>query len=104
MYNANRLDTYFRGELDKFIKVAENHARKENTQLIHFLCRAYGNLKVFSDPTTIRSHVMVSCFVKDYTIWKKHGEIDAPAPTNNPLDEIIQGEEIEEMMVSTLMM
>ena len=97
MYNANRLDTYFRGELDKFIKVAENRARKENTQLIHFLCRACRNLKVFSDPTTIRSHVMVSCFVKDYTIWKKHGEIDAPAPTNNPLDEIIQGEEFDRM-------
>jgi len=47
------------------------------------------NLKVFSDPTIIRSPVMVSDFVKDYTIWKKHGEMDAPSPTNNPLDEII---------------
>ena len=28
MYNANRMDAYFRGELDKFIKVTENHARK----------------------------------------------------------------------------
>jgi hypothetical protein len=95
MYNANRMDTYFHGELDKFIKVAENHARKEKTQLIHCPCGVCGNLKVFSNPTTIRSHVMVSCFVKE--ICKKHGEMDAPPPTNNPLDEIIQDEEFDIM-------
>ena len=65
MYNANRMDEYFRGELDKFIKVAENHARKEKTQLIHCQCRVCGDLKVFSDSITIRSHVMVSGFAKD---------------------------------------
>src|SRR6185437_6075507 len=93
MYNVNRMDAYFCGELDKFIKVAENHARKENTMLIHCPYRVCGNLKVFSEPTTIRSHVIVSGFVKDYTIWKKHGEMDVPPPTNNPLDEIIQGDD-----------
>ena len=97
MYNVNRMGAYFRGELDKFIKVAENYARKEKTQLIHCPCRACENLKVFSDPTTIRSHVMVSGFIKDYTIWKKYGETDAPPPTNKPLDEIIQGEEFDRM-------
>ena len=40
---------------------------------------------------------MVSGFVKDYTIWKKHGETDAPPPMNKPLDEIIQGEEFDRM-------
>ena len=70
MYNVNRMDAYFRGELDKFIKVTENHTRKENTLLIHCPCRVFGNLKVFRDPTTIRSHVIVSGFVKDYMIWK----------------------------------
>ena len=93
MYNANGMDAYFHGELDKFIKVAENHARKENTVLIHCLCRVCRNLKVFSEPTTIRSHVIVSGFVKDYTIWKKHGEMDVPPLTNNLLDEIIQGDD-----------
>ena len=87
MYIANRMNAYFHGELDKFIKVAENHTRKEKTQLIHCPCRVCGNLKVFSEPTIIRSHVMVSGFVKDYTIWKKQGETDAPPPMNNPLDE-----------------
>ena len=61
--------------------------------LIHCPCRVCGNLKVFSEPTTIRSLVIVSDFVKDYTIWKKHGEMDVPPPTNNPLDEIIQGDD-----------
>ena len=88
-YNANRTNIYFRGELVKFIKVAENHAGNEKTWLIHCPSRICMNLKVFSDPTIIRSPVMVSDFVKDYTIWKKHGEMDAPSPTNNPLDEII---------------
>jgi len=31
MYKAKRTELYFRGELDKFIKVAANHARKEKT-------------------------------------------------------------------------
>ena len=93
MYNANRMDSYFHGELDKLIKFAENHARKENTVLIHCPCRVCGNLKVFSEPTIISSHVIVSGFIKDYTIWKKHGEMDVPPPTNNPLDEIIQGDD-----------
>ena len=84
---------YFRGELDKFIKVAENHARKEKTSLIHCQGRVCGNLKVFSDPTTIRTHVIVSGFVKNYMIWKKLGDMDVLPPTNNPLDEIIQGDD-----------
>ena len=115
MYNANRMDTYFRGELDKFIKVAENHARKENTLLIHCPCRVCENFKVFSEPTTIRSHVIVSGFVKDYMIWKKHGEMDVPPPMNNPWMKsykvMISAEFLmliriltEMMMVSVLMM
>ena len=68
MYKAKRTELYFRGELDKFIKVAENHARNEKTQWIHCPCKKCKNLRVFSDPTTIRSHVMVSGFVKDYRI------------------------------------
>ena len=97
MYNANMMDAYFHGDLDKFIKVAENHARMENTVLIHCPCKVCGNLKVFRDPTTIRSHMIVSGFVKDYTIWKKYGEMDVPPPMNNPLDEMIQGDDFGRM-------
>ena len=95
MYNVKMIDVYFRGELNKFIKVAENHARNEKTQLIHCPYKVCRKLRVFSDPTTIRSHVMVSDFVKDYMIWKKHGETDAPPPADNPLDHIIQDEEFD---------
>jgi hypothetical protein len=67
---------------------------------MHCPCNACKNLRVSSDPTTIRSHVMVSDFVKDYKIWKYHGQTDAPPPTNNPLDEIIQDEEFDIMFHS----
>ena len=95
MYTVKRTDTYFHAELNKFIQVAENHARNEKTQLMHCPCNDCKNLRVFSDPTTIRSLVMVSGFVKDCTIWKEHGEMDAPPPADNPLDHIIQDEEFD---------
>ena len=97
MYKANRTEPYFRGELNKFIKVAQKHAKNEKTQWIHCSCKACKNLRVFGDPTTIRSHVIVSGFVKDYMIWKKHGETDAPPPANNPPDEMILDEKFDRM-------
>ena len=97
MYKTNRTEPYFRGELNKFIKVAQNHARNEKTQWVYCPCKACKNLRVFSDPTTIRSHVIVSGFVKDYMIWKKHGETNAPPPANNPPDEMILDEKFDRM-------
>ena len=44
--------------------------------------------------------MLVSGFVKDYTIWEHHGETDAPSPMNNPLDEIIQDKEFDRMFVA----
>ena len=87
IYNAKGTNAYFRGELNKFIQVVENHARNEKTQLMDCPCTVCKNLRVFSDPTTIRSHVVVNGFVKDYKIQKYHGEMDAPPPMNNTLDE-----------------
>ena len=57
-------------------------------------------MRVFSDPTTIRSHVIVSDFVKDYTVWKKHGETDAPHQGDNPLVEIVQDENFNRLVYS----
>ena len=68
MYNAKRTDAYLCRELNKFVQLAEYHARNEKTQLMHCPCNASKNLRVFSDPTTIRSHVIVRGFVKDYMI------------------------------------
>ena len=86
MYKARRTDAYFREQLNKFIQAAENHARIEKTHLIHCLCKPYKNMKVFSDTTIIRSHVLISGFIDHYMIWNKHGE-EAPPPstTKNPV-------------------
>ena len=100
MYTAKRTYAYFRGELNKFIQVAGNHARNKKTQLMHCPCNDCKNLRVFSDPTTIRSHVIVRGFVKDYTIWKKHGETDAPPQADNPLVEIVQDEDFNRLVHS----
>ena len=86
----------FRGEVDKFIKVAESHARKEKIRFIYYPCKAWSNFR-FIDPTTIRSHVVLSDFVKEYTIQKKQGEMDASPPKNNSMDQIIQDEEFHRM-------
>ena len=80
MYNSRRTNAYFCGEFNDFIQVAKNHTRNEKTQMIHCPWKAYRNLRIFNDPTTIRSHVLVSGFVKDYIIWKYHGETNAPSP------------------------
>ena len=89
MYKARRMDAYFHGELDKFIQAAENHARIKKTQLIHCPCKPCKNMRVFSDTTIIRSHVLISGFVDNYMIWSKHGE-EAPPPRDSQIDEILQ--------------
>jgi hypothetical protein len=47
---------------------------------------------------------MVSGFVKNYKIWKYHGEMDTSPLTNNPLDKIIQDEEFDRMFHSYFLM
>ena len=89
MYKARRMDTYFRGEVDKFIQAAENHARIEKTQMIHCTCKTCKNLGVFSDTTIIRSHVLISDLVDNYMICNKHGEEEQPQRENS-IDEIMQ--------------
>ena len=91
-YITRKTKAYFRGEPNKFIKVAENHTRNEKTWMIHCPCKVYRNLRVFSNPIIIRPHMLVSGFVMDYMIWKCHDEMTAPFPANTPLDEITQDE------------
>ena len=44
--------------------------------------------------------MIVRGFVKDYTVWKKHGETDAPPQADNPLDEIVQDEDFNRLVHS----
>jgi hypothetical protein len=89
MYKARRTNAYFRGELDKFIQAAENHVRNKKTQRISCRCKICKNMRVFSDTTTIRSHMLVDDFVENYMIWTYHGEKASP-PMENTLDEVIE--------------
>jgi hypothetical protein len=89
MYKACLTDAYLRGELDKFIQAAENHARNKKTQKVPCLCKTCKNMRVFSNTTTIRSHVFVDGFIENYMIWMYHGE-KAPPPMENTLDEMIE--------------
>ena len=83
MYKARRTDAYFRGEVDKFIQAVKTYARIEKTQMIHCPCRTCKNLRVFSNTTIIRSHVLISGFVDNYMIWNKHGEEEQPQRDNS---------------------
>ena len=89
MYKARRTDAYFREQLNKFIQAAKNHARIEKTHLIHCPCKPCKNMRVFSDTTIIRSHILISGFIDNYMIWNKHGE-EAPPPRENQFEEILQ--------------
>jgi hypothetical protein len=96
MYKARRADAYLCGEHTKFIQAAENHARNEKTQRILCPCKTYKNMRVFSDTTTIKSHVLVDRFVENYMIWTYHGE-KAPPPTENTLNEMIEDVEFDRL-------
>ena len=93
-----------KGQTPIFVKSLTNSFKLlRTTQLMHCPCNDCKNLRVFSDPTIIRSHVIVRGFVKDYTIWKKHGETDAPPQTDNPLVEIVQDEDFNRLVYSYFM-
>ena len=46
-------------------------------------------MRVFSNKTIIRSHVLISGFVDNYMIWNKYGE-EAPPPRENQFEKILQ--------------
>jgi hypothetical protein len=90
MCKARRTDAYLRGELNKFIQAMENHARNEKPQMILCPCKTCKNMRVFTDTTTIRLHVLVGGFIEDYMIWMYHGEKAVPRSTENTLNEMIE--------------
>jgi hypothetical protein len=53
-------------------------------------------MRVFSDTTTIKSHVLVGGFIANYMIWKYHGE-RAPPLMENTLDEMIEDVEFDRL-------
>ena len=64
MYSAKRADDYLRGEINKFINAADNHTRNKKTRIIYCPCKVCNNLRVITDSTIIRSHMLVSSSLK----------------------------------------
>ncbi|WVZ84720.1 LOW QUALITY PROTEIN: hypothetical protein U9M48_031713 [Paspalum notatum var. saurae] len=84
----------YRDEVDKFIEVANKDAKTKKVAGICCPCKKCKNLKVWTDPCIIRSHLIIDGFVKDYSVWIHHGEKEAPpkaTDTDQVSDELIGG-------------
>ncbi|KAM0890273.1 hypothetical protein ACQ4PT_027104 [Festuca glaucescens] len=97
MYQARRTDDYFRQELNKFVKAAENNAKDEKKKVVVCPCKNCKNIRVIKDPTTIRPLVLMYGFVEDYMIWTSHGEKNNAPPSLNQIDEIMQNDDFGRM-------
>ena len=79
MYNWPRIERPYRNEVDKFIETAKKDAITKQVKGICCPCKNCKNMKVWTDPTDIRSHLIVAGFVKDYSVWIHHGEQEGPS-------------------------
>jgi hypothetical protein len=84
MHNLSRLDPSYMSEVLRFIDVGTKHAWRTKTKHIYCPCMDCKTV-VFDDTYQIISHLVCRGFVKDYTIWTKHGEgSSSPYMTGNP--------------------
>jgi hypothetical protein len=90
MYNLSRLDPSYISEVQRFIDVATEHAWRTKKNHIYCPCMDCKNVVVFDDTNQIISHLVCQGFVKDYTVWTKHGEGSAPYTTEAAEDERFQ--------------
>ena len=60
--------------MNGFIEAAKRHLLIKHTKDISCPCFDYRNRIVCRDPNTIRSHLVRSGFVENYTTWDQHGE------------------------------
>ncbi|WVZ53439.1 hypothetical protein U9M48_004382 [Paspalum notatum var. saurae] len=79
MYNWPRMERPYRDEVDKFIEAAKKDAITKQVKGICCPCKNCKKMKVWTDPTDIRSHLIVAGFVKDYSIWIHHGKQEGPS-------------------------
>jgi hypothetical protein len=91
MYNLSRLDPSYISEVHRFIDVATEHAWRTKTNHIYCPCMDCKNVVVFDETNQIISHLVCREFVKDYTVWTKHGEgSSTPYTTEAAEDERFQ--------------
>jgi len=71
----SRLDPAYIEHVTKFIFTAKSHRLSLKRELTICLCKSCKNLYAHGD-NTVKSHLVRYGFVKDYTVWKFHGEIE----------------------------
>ncbi|WVZ51718.1 hypothetical protein U9M48_002833 [Paspalum notatum var. saurae] len=79
MYNWPKMEHRYRDEVDKFIEAAKKDAITKHVPDICCPCKNCKNIKVWTDPSDIRSHLIVDGFVKGYSVWIHHGEQEGPS-------------------------
>ena len=82
MYRVPRIDDTmsFVNNVQKFIDTAKKHRLSLGRELTYCPCSRCEN-KLLLEDNGVKSHLIRYGFVKDYTIWKFHGEEAGPSST-----------------------
>jgi hypothetical protein len=75
IYKTLRLDPSYLDHVTRFVAVAKRHRLKQD----HTICPCNSCKNNFApEDNVVKSHLIRYGFVKDYTIWKFHGEAEDP--------------------------
>jgi hypothetical protein len=74
MFDLARIDPMY--NVRQFVKEAKMHANSQNKNNIFCPCVDRENKIAWSDSKVVQSHLIKRGFKRNYTIWRKHGEID----------------------------
>jgi hypothetical protein len=75
MYKTSRVEQAYLDHVTKFIATTKRHHLSLKWEHMICLCKSCKNLLAYKDDT-VKSHLARYSFVKDYTIWKFHGEAE----------------------------
>ena len=75
MYKTSRLDPLYLEHATKFIVTTKRHRLNLKREHTICPCKSCKNLLLHED-NVVKSHLVRYGFVKDYTIWKFHGELE----------------------------
>jgi hypothetical protein len=80
MYKTPRLgnDLSFLGHVKKFVAAVKKHRLSLGQERTICPCNSCKN-KLLQEDNVVQSHLIRYGFIKDYTVWKYHGEADPSA-------------------------
>ena len=78
MYKTSRLEQAYLDHVIKFIAVAKRHRLSLKWEHMLYPCKSYKNLLANGDDM-VKSHLVWYGFIKDYIVWKFHGEAKDPS-------------------------